>query len=47
MKEAMVAGLLGGISVIALASGGIFIDTWEFWVVLACLFGMNLNASYD
>ena len=31
------AGLLGSITAMALASGGISIDTWEFWGVFACL----------
>ena len=39
----IVAGLLGSITGMALASGGISIDTWEFWVVFACLLGMCFN----
>lgn len=31
------ACLLCSITGMALASGGISIDTWEFWVVFACL----------
>ena len=43
----IVAGLLGSITGMALASGGISIDTWEFWVVFACLIGMCLNVVCD
>ena len=43
----IVAGLLGSITGMALVSGGISIDTWQFWVVWACVLGINLNASYD
>ena len=39
----IVAGLLGSITGMALASGGIPIDSWEFWVVFACLIGMCFN----
>ena len=47
MRKTIVAVLLGGITGISLASGGISIDTWQFWVVWACVLGINLNASYD
>ena len=43
----IVAGLLGSITGMALASGGISIDTWEFWVVQACLLGMCFNLVRD
>ena len=43
----IVAGLLGSITGMALASGGISIDTWEFWVVVACLIGMCFNLVRD
>lgn len=47
MRKMIIAGLLGCITGISLASGGISIDTWQFWVVWACVLGINLNASYD
>ena len=47
MRKMIVAGLLGGITGISLASGGISIDTWQFWVVQACLLGMCLNVAHD
>lgn len=47
MRKMIIAGLLGGITGISLATGGISIDTWQFWVVWACVLGINLNASYD
>ena len=43
----IVAGLLGSITGMALASGGIPIDSWEFWVVFACLIGMCFNLARD
>lgn len=43
----IISCLLGSISGIALASGGISIDTWEFWVVWVCLLGMCLNLAHD
>lgn len=43
----IVACLLGSITAMALASGGIPIDSWEFWVVFACLIGMCLNVAHD
>lgn len=46
MRKIIIAGLLGGITGMALASGGISIYTWEFWVVQACLLGMFLNLTF-
>lgn len=46
MRKMIVAGLLGGITGMALMSGGISIDTWEFWVVQACLLGICLNLTF-
>ena len=43
----IVAGLLGSITGMALASGGLSMDTWEYWVVFACLIGMCLNVVHD
>ena len=47
MRKGIIQFLLGGILGISLASGGISIDTWEFWVVWACLLGMCLNLAHD
>lgn len=47
MRKGIISCLLGCITGISLASGGISIDTWQFWVVWACVLGINLNASYD
>ena len=47
MRKGIIQILLGGILGIALASGGISIDTWEFWVVWVCLLGMGLNLVHD
>jgi len=47
MRKGIIQILLGGILGIALASGGISIDTWEFWVVWVCLLGMCLNLVHD
>ena len=47
MRKVIISCLLGAITGMALGSGGIYIDTWQFWVVWACVLGMNLNASYD
>jgi hypothetical protein len=46
MRKAIFAGLLGGILAISLASGGISIDTWAFWLCgFAC--GVCLNLAHD
>jgi hypothetical protein len=47
MRKAIISFLLCGILGISLASGGISIDTWEFWVVWVCLLGMGLNLVHD
>ena len=43
----IVSGLLGSITGMALASGGLSMDTWEYWVVFACLIGMCFNLVRD
>lgn len=47
MRKGIIQILLGGILGIALASGGISIDTWEFWVLWVCALGMCLNLAHD
>jgi hypothetical protein len=47
MRKTIITCLLGGILGISLASGGISIDTWEFWSVWTCVLGLCLNFEHD
>lgn len=45
MRKIIVNALLGGIVGGILGNSGVPIQTWEFWVIMACLIATQINSD--